>query len=1244
MRNRVLVGLGLAVLVLMSGRAEATVVVSPARVTVDQGATSTPVSVSLTFDSMRGVEARGEGRLATSLLPSGVTTSPDPLTFQFAPSPYTTTTSATMVFQFVVSGSTAPGAYSLRVTESGKLQAGSASMMLVVRQVVVTPPVTPTPTPIVVTPATSIRGVVPPAVSAGTVDVVVRLLGASIPQDAEVYAAEENQGQDIVVSHSRYISSGLIEAVVRVRADAAPGPRRLRLRDASGADLGVDARLIILPAQSIAAPAQVLTAATLSPRSGTLVAPNDRIYPRGVLTTSGAGTIVGSWRINGTPFDRFAIQVRSGRPVQVTARMPVPPLIVGEHRLELVIESPQSFATAPVRLVGAASTASALRVFSPRDNAALSLMPPYPVFRWSLAPGAVGYELEIQGEDRVLSRRLAEVEWKADPAILRELGPGLWRWRVRAFFPGDVRGEPTSDRVFTIVPQAVKFGRVNVERDPATGRARIAWSIDASGAIYRVEILDAEGKKARYKALTLEPRFVVPSRVVFAAGQSRVRITALGPQGEVLGVSDVVRSSSGDHDLFGRIALAQAAPCEVTALAPPENGTVSEAATRIEAQWSGLAARDEVFLEIDGMDVSDLAIWTENDVVYEPVLPLGVGSHEARISLRGAERVWKFSVQTSSEAAGAGVPEASKWDVSEQWQLSLQAGLSVTKESEGSAAPGTDIATLQASGQGDVTDRVFFVRASGDFAGRRTLDEPKEFVDENRNWMLEGGMREGVFSAKVRAGHAAPDFIDQAEYLTTGLVKSGIQARVGASLLSGAAYQSVTSTADGAESGLGLEQDVSAFALELSKDPSGSLLRVVRINVDDSGGAMSPPRKGSVSGVFGRLMFGTNLDFTVEGARSSIDADTAGEEDRTGQAGRAALTATSSKGTVFTMAVRHRDRDFVNPASDGLTANGTPGNSVELSVAHPFDQGRGSITAAGQYLTSPAALEEGAPNIQEGSGSLSVSIGAGRPVSLSATGTTGMRTSDPYDSLSLPETDQLDLGATATLTETLGRMSLSQTAAYQTAKDRINPLADTQTLAGNVALNGSIGTSLTLAASLGFTRTESDPEMGQTDIIQISAQPSFQFARIWLSLQPTMLYSKTRNEILLLESTAEQYAGLLSWTPPWARSLLSFQLIADWSRAIEGEVLPKPAFDKRYGFALTLQWGASGTATSAPSAAPVALRDGAATRASARPASWNPDSSPQAWTTIRRVANLPQGVASAVSAHAQCGTRLYPRR
>jgi hypothetical protein len=230
-----------------------------------------------------------------------------------------------------------------------------------------------------------------------------------------------------------------------------------------------------------------------------------------------------------------------------------------------------------------------------------------------------------------------------------------------------------------------------------------------------------------------------------------------------------------------------------------------------------------------------------------------------------------------------------------------------------------------------------------------------------------------------------------------------------------------------------------------------------------------------------------------------------------------------------------------------------------------------------------------------------------------------MRKSDPYDSLGLPETDQIDVGGTATLMETWGGMSLSQTASYQKTIDRINPLADTQTLNGNLALNGSIGMSVTLAASLDLTRTESDPAMGRTDVAQVSVQPSFQFSRVWLSLQPTVLYSKTRNEILLLESTTEQYSSLLSWTPPWANSLLSLQLTADWSRSFEGAVLPKPSFDKRYGVALTLQWGASGTITSAPQAAPVALRNGSAIRASVRPMDRRHGLS---WGATRRVARL----------------------
>lgn len=291
-----------------------------------------------------------------------------------------------------------------------------------------------------------ISSLTPPAVTAGTEQVVVRIAGLDFQTGATVSVSPAGP----VVTETRVLSPTLAEILVTTPAGTPTGPYRVSLRNPDGGESAEPATMLVCPPSSLAAPLGVTTAAIVFPRPYTAVAPDAPVHPRAVLGTTGLGTIVGTWRLDGQPFAQFVVAASGGLPVEVRSPLPLPSSFIGEHHLELVIEQPQRLATEPVPLIYAITSASGLRILAPDDEAVLSN--PEPLFRWSLVPGATGYEVEVETEGRPwpLRVRLSESEWRPDTETLTRLGGGAHRFRIVAVFPGEVRGEPTPWRSFVL--------------------------------------------------------------------------------------------------------------------------------------------------------------------------------------------------------------------------------------------------------------------------------------------------------------------------------------------------------------------------------------------------------------------------------------------------------------------------------------------------------------------------------------------------------------------------------------------------------------------------------------------------------------------------------------------------------------------------------------------------------------------------------------------------------------------------
>jgi hypothetical protein len=314
---------------------------------------------------------------------------------------------------------------------------------------------------------TPVIDAVSPELTTPTLSQTVFLVGRNFA----VGATATSLTPGVVVERTMVRTSGLAEVTVTVRPGVTPRGYRIDVRNPDGASTVDGGRLIIRGRDDLGAALGVSTAAILEPRQGQIIANGQQVYPVGHLFTSGTGTVQGHWALDGVPYDSFSATVAGGRLVtsvgkcpssegtspQICGQMPIPALSWGaSHRLELVIDSPAKAVSAAVALIGSPDSATTMAVYEPLDGAEFSDQPP--LFRWTLVPGAGGYELEFRsveqqnGRPRVVAFRTTETRFAMKRKDLLRLGAGSFQWRVRSISPGDVRSDSTPWQTITLKP------------------------------------------------------------------------------------------------------------------------------------------------------------------------------------------------------------------------------------------------------------------------------------------------------------------------------------------------------------------------------------------------------------------------------------------------------------------------------------------------------------------------------------------------------------------------------------------------------------------------------------------------------------------------------------------------------------------------------------------------------------------------------------------------------------------------
>lgn len=985
----------------------------------------------------------------------------------------------------------------------------------------------------------TITRLAPQATVRGTRSQTIRVAGTGFVTGATAFFGSGG----IRVERTVVYSPTLADVTITVPNDVAIGPHRIDLRNPDGVTTQPGGTLLVYPPDAIGAPLDVTTAAIVFPVEGTIVANRDSIFPRALLATTGTGTIVGYWALDGIPFDRFTATVAGGFPVEVRSNVPIPPSPWGARRLEIIIDSPRKVASPGVNVVFSADSATRLVIYAPRDRAVVD--EDVPTFRWTLLPGVTGYEIEIDPDaDGMATRRirLTRSEWSPTREDLDKIAGGAFRWRVRGIYPGDVRGEPTDWARVIVTPANVK---IDVEVDGATVR----WAGGARGLLYRLDFVDHAGRRV-FDALTWKSDYEL-RHVAVRDRVTAVRVSAVTPYGRVAGRSAQV--SLPDVLLVRTRNFPSSRAIEVTSITPAK---LASSYPLIEVRYRGEVSPADAAIFVDGTDVTAMSDLSDGLIRFAAIDALPPGRHTVRVSLAGHEAMSSFDVQDTQPENSAITP-------------SLRRDYVVTPMGTITAAKDQDPnARLQLTTQSDVGVGNIGTKLTGDLSYAAQFD-PSHTVQESRNWVTLFSTNGASAGAEAQLGYTTPSFTDGAEFLTSGVARTGVTARANFKGATVAYYQPFDTAIHGVLSNANEDLDIRSAAISTPEGKRYSA-RLIALQVEDPGnGDMGiAASKLDTFGIYGKFDVSPRLSIALEAARGEVNG-TFGDSSRDGNAYRLALNGAMGTFT-YGFNVREVGANFVNPANRALTPGGVADRlSTDLTLGKSFGQTALNLTLRRQ--DGGRSDESTTPETSQTGANLSLTHQFGPRVNFTVAANATHDDGDADETLFLPATDRSQSGISATFSENFGRFNASQTLSWQQTEDEINVSSSQDVGTINLSLTGTLTQNFNLSTNLGLTRTEADPIIGTTENLTLSLQPSIAVPAMSLSFQPAISWSTTDNDVTNSETENSSVQANVQWSPAMLNNMISAQVGASINRTDNSGFVSTTQTDRTYQGSVTLK-------------------------------------------------------------------------
>jgi len=594
--------------------------------------------------------------------------------------------------------------------------------------------------------------------------------------------------------------------------------RTFRSDAGAGSGIEVNVPLLIRVGSSLAGPASVTEIVLDVPPNGKTVNVSDEIRAHAFIRGTGTGAVVGTWFVDGRPTETFQLNMTAGLTQEASTRMTLPTLELGEHQVELKIGRPALVTSGERTYVVVPGNSASQRVFLLRPTEQVPLLPDAvrTSFRWAPMPGSSGYEiafassLEALGLDSAgnplpgLINRQVWSKTMEDSGKLSLLdavsgegaiwvptaeqydkifagSPGTRYWAVRAIYPAQAQGDPTTTsrpRSVVLLPRPAALALVSPD-DRATiapNAPTFEWEQGPPGVTYELAIIS--GGRTAFKALTAKNSYTLSALSPFklAVGDYSWRVSAVKPGAGLVAASErrAFTVATGSETSAGsRMAGAPAGATAVIIaggmvvplpgaaseikIAPAHGETVSTQQPTISASFPE-SAPGGVLMTLNGVDVTSLATVTSTGITLQPPGVFANGDFTVTVAVKTAsgqqiEETSKFTI-SASDAAAATSPVSGAADaaVAGEAQVAeppvakpLQLDFNWNWHSDSEAAA-TDNLTIDLNLRGGQT----WVWRNGAYAAinlqaLRTAGEKADMT----NFLAEGGAIDGRYRAMV---------------------------------------------------------------------------------------------------------------------------------------------------------------------------------------------------------------------------------------------------------------------------------------------------------------------------------------------------------------------------------------------------------------------------------------------------------------------------------------------------------------